>query len=115
MESYLKIDKKRYIKTAIKVYIPHKKLCLCCFVTVSCPINAIFASFNVLVSQLLRKIPGKNLTVLRCQKKNYKNYLHSTSIAPKLRLSRERGFSFLENVNLVPNIEAYPQEDEKCR
>ena len=54
-----KIDKKRYIKTAIKVYIPHKKLCLCCFVTVSCPINAILASFNVLVSQLLRKIPGK--------------------------------------------------------
>ena len=43
-------------KTAIKVYITHKKLCLCCFLTVSCPINAILASFNVLVSQLLRKI-----------------------------------------------------------
>ena len=96
MESYLKIDKKRYIKTAIKVYIPHKKLCLCCFVTVSCPINAILASFNVLVSQLLRKIQGKTRPYYAARRKSYKNYLHSTPIAPKLRLSQQmtKGFSF---------------------
>ena len=29
----------------------------------------------------------------------------STPIAPNLRLSIDRRFSFLENVNLVPNIE----------
>ena len=50
------IKRLKCTKTAIKVYIRHKKLCLCCFLTVSCPINAILASFNVLVSQLLRKI-----------------------------------------------------------
>ena len=39
---------------------PHPHwLCLCCFLTVSWPINAILASFNILVSQLLRKIQGK--------------------------------------------------------
>ena len=30
------------------------------------------------------------------------NYLHSPSIAPKLRLSLDQRFHFLENVNLVP-------------
>ena len=48
------------------------------------------------------------------KKKSYKNYLHSTPIAPKLRLSTERRFCFLENVSLVPNIEPWPQEEEKC-
>ena len=47
-------------------------------------------------------------------KKAKKNYLHATPIAPKLRLSTERRFSSLKNVNLVPNIEPWPQEDEKC-
>ena len=35
-------------KTAIKVYVPYKTLCLCCFLTVSWPINAILASFKIL-------------------------------------------------------------------
>ena len=48
---------------------PHHWFCLCCFLTVSCLINAILASFNILVSQLLRKIQGKTKTALRCQKK----------------------------------------------
>lgn len=130
MEIYLKIDKmvKMY---KFKVYIPHEKLCLCCFLTVSCLINAILASCNVLVFQLLRRSKShnrtvsyygswkktrENWTVLRCpEKKGYKNYLHSTLIAPKLRLSTERRFCFLENVSLVPNIEPWPQEEEKCR
>ena len=37
------------------MYIPHERLCLCCFLTVACPINAILGSFNILVFQLLRK------------------------------------------------------------
>ena len=49
----------KFIKTAIKVYIPHEKLCFCCFLTVSCHINAILASCNVLVFQLLSNDPGK--------------------------------------------------------
>ena len=48
MEIYVKIDKMvKMYKTAIKVYIPQEELCLCCFLTVSCLINAILASFNV--------------------------------------------------------------------
>ena len=94
---------------------PHHWFCLCCFLTVSCLINAMLASFNILVSQLLRKIQGKTRPYYAARRKSYKNYLHSTSIAPKLRLSTERRFSFLQNVNLVPNIEPCPQEDEKCR
>ena len=35
-----------------RIQVTHKKLCLCYFLTVSCPINAILASLNVLVSQL---------------------------------------------------------------
>ena len=45
-----------------KVYIPHKELWLCCFLTVSFHlkfINAVLASFNVLVSRLLRRRQGK--------------------------------------------------------
>ena len=49
----------KFIKTAIKVYIRHEKLCFCCFLTVSCHINAILASCNVLVFQLLSNDPGK--------------------------------------------------------
>ena len=113
MEIYLKID--RTVKMYKKVYIRHKKLCLCCFLTVSCPINAILASFNVLVSQLLRKIQGKTRLYYAARRKSYKNYLHSTPIAPKLRLSTESWFPFLENFNLVPNIKQWPQEGEKCR
>ena len=109
------IKRLKCTKTAIKVYIRHKKLCLCCFLTVSCPINAILASFNVLVSQLLRKIQGKTRPYYAARRKSYKNYLHSTPIAPKLRLSTESWFSFLENFNLVPNIKQWPQEGEKCR
>ena len=38
----------------------------------------------------------------------------STLIAPKPRLSTDRRFSFLENVNLVPDIGPWPQKDKKC-
>ena len=63
-------------------------------------INATLASFNVLVFQLLRKRRGKSRLYYAARKKSYKNYFHSTAIAPKPRLSTERRFSFLENVNL---------------
>ena len=33
----------------MEVYIPHKEFWLCCFLTLSLPIDAILASFNVLV------------------------------------------------------------------
>ena len=102
-----KIDKKRYIKTAIKVYIPHKKLCLCCFVTVSCPINAILASFNVLVSQLLRKLPGKNFTVLRCQKKKLQKLpsFHSDRSQTSLESANDKRLQFLINkLRFYPSI-----------
>ena len=59
------------IKKAIKVHIPHEKLCFCCFLTVSCHINAILTSCNVLVFQLLTEedegkldcitLPGKKI------------------------------------------------------
>ena len=77
-------------------------MCLCCFLTVSCLINAILASFNVLVFQLLRRRKGKTRLYYNARKKSYKNYLQSTPIVPKLRLSTERRFFFLKNVNLVP-------------
>ena len=79
------------------------------FLTVSCPINAILSSFDVLVSPLLR--PSKterktreNSVVLRCPNKSFKNCPHSTPIVPSLRLSIDRRFP----------IEPWPQEDEKC-
>ena len=84
MEIYVKIKWLKCTKTAIKVYIRHKKWCLCCFLTVSCPINAILPSFNVLVSQLLRKIKGRTRPYYAARRKSYKNYLNSTPISPKL-------------------------------
>ena len=51
---YRKIDKtvKMYINSyQSTVFISLKELCLCCFRTVSCPINTILASFNVLVAE----------------------------------------------------------------
>ena len=70
-----------------------------CFLTVSCPINAVLASFSTTKNKA-----RENSRVLRCRKKSYKNYLHCTPVAPKLLLSMDRRFSFLEKVNLVPNI-----------
>jgi len=35
------------------MYIPHKEMFFVLFVTVSCPINAVLACFDVLVSRLL--------------------------------------------------------------
>ena len=55
------IKRLKCTKTAIKVYIRHKKLRLCCLLTVSCPIKAILASFNVLVSQLQSISDNSNL------------------------------------------------------
>ena len=51
------IKRLKSTQTANKVHIPHKELCLCCFLTVFRPINAILASFSVLVSHLLRILP----------------------------------------------------------
>lgn len=48
------------------------------------------------------------LTFFFCPKKK----LQTTSIALKLCLSTDEDFCFLENVNLEPNIESWPQEDE---
>ena len=50
------IKRLKCTKAAIKVYIPHKNLCLCCFITLSCLINTVLASFNVSVSQLLSTV-----------------------------------------------------------
>ena len=36
--------------------MPHKELCLCCFLTVSRHINAILASSDVLVSHLFKTV-----------------------------------------------------------
>ena len=81
-----------------------------CFLTVSCPINAVLATFSTTKNKT-----RENSAVLRCRKKSYKNYLHCTPVAPKLLFSMDRGFSFLDKVNLVPNIEPWPQEDDKSR
>ena len=67
------------------------------------------------MSQLRRRRQGKTRLYYANRRKSYKNYLHSTSIAPKLRLSIDRRSSFLKNVNLARNIEPWPQEDQKCR
>ena len=57
------IKRLKCTQTAIKVYIPHKELCLSCFLILSSPMNAILVSFNVLVSQLLRRRQGKRVRV----------------------------------------------------
>ena len=61
--------------------------------------NAILASFTVLVYQLLRRKQGKTQLSYAAQRKSYENYLSSTPIAPNLHLSIDQGFSFLEKVN----------------
>ena len=89
--------------TAIKVYIqiPQKELCLCCFLTVACTINVIVASFKVLVSHLLILLEDKEKlgSPMAARRKSYEKYHLSTPIAPKLHLSMDRRFSFLENFN----------------
>ena len=93
------IKRLKCTQTAIKVYIPHKELCLSCFLILSSPMNAILVSFNVLVSQLLRRRQGKTQLSYAAQRKSYKNYLSSTPIAPNLHLNLDQRFSFLEKVN----------------
>ena len=94
----------------IEVLLFPFKLCLCCFLTVSCPINVILASFDVSVSYLVLR-PSKterktreNSALLRCPNKSSKNCVHSTPVVPNLRLSIDRRFP----------IQPWPQEDEKC-
>ena len=70
----------------IYIYIPHKEVCLCCFLTVSCPIYAILAMFHRLGFSPTKTRPKKKVVTNLC-----------------LRIGRR--FSFLENVNLDPNIE----------
>ena len=107
-ENYRKIDETVKMHTAaIKVYI---LVVFYCFR----PINAILGSFDVLSSHLLRRRQGKTRLSYAARRKSSKTYLQSTPIAPKLRLSTDRRFSFLENVNLVPDIGQWPQKDEKC-
>ena len=43
----------REFNKVAKVHLPYEVMSVCCFLTVSCPINAILASFGVLVSLLL--------------------------------------------------------------
>ena len=77
---YRRIDKTVKTQTAINVYIPHKELSLCCFLT---------------VSGLTHGLPQTRVhtAAQRCpKKKSYKNYLYSTPIAPKLRLRLDRRF-----------------------
>ena len=93
------IKRLKCTQTAIKVYIPHKELCLSCFLILSSPMNAILVSFNVLVSQLLRRRQGKTRLSYAARRKSYKNYLSSTPIAPNLHLSIDQRFSFLEKVS----------------
>ena len=93
------IKRLKCTQTAIKVYIPHKELCLSCFLIVSSPMKAILVSFNFLVSQLLRRRQGKTWLSYAAQRKSYKNYLSSTPVAPNLHLSIDERFSFLEKVN----------------
>ena len=108
MKIYRKIDETVKMHTAaIKVYI---LVVFYCFR----PINAILGSFDVLSSHLLRRRQGKTRLSYAARRKSSKTYLQSTPIAPKLRLSTDRRFSFLENVNLVPDIGQWPQKDEKC-
>ena len=40
----------RICKKTVKMYVdsaPHEELCLCCFLSVSCPINAVLVSFTM--------------------------------------------------------------------
>ena len=56
----------------------------------------LIASFNVLVSQLLRRRQGKTRLSYTTRRKSYKNYFSSTPIASNLHLSIDQRFSFLE-------------------
>ena len=76
---------------------------VCCFLTVSGPINAILASFDCLVSHLLRGRQGKKRLSYSSRRKSSKN---QTFIPiPSLSLSIDQRFSLFENDILVPNIE----------
>ena len=97
--------------TSTTAYIPHRELYLCCFLSVSCHKRS--CSKLCFGFSTTKKTTRENSPVLRCPKKSLRKFPHTTPIAPKLRLSIDRRFSFLENV--VPNIESWPQEDEECR
>ena len=83
--------------------VPHKELCLCCFLTVCDHLKTInLESFDVLLSNSLRRRQGKTQLSYASQRQRYKNYLHSASVVPNLCLSIDRRFSFLKNVSLFP-------------
>ena len=96
-------------QTAIKVYIPHKELCLSCFLILSSPMNAILVSFNVLVSQLLRRRQG-NSAVLRCPKKKLQKlpFFYSNRSKPSLEHRPKIFLSWKGQLVVVPNIEPRP-------
>ena len=75
-------------------------------------INAIFVSSDVLVSHLPKR--RKRKTPLSYPKKMRKKLasFHSNRLKTSLK---DRTFSFLENVNFVPNIKPWSQKDEKCK
>ena len=75
------------------------------------PYKRHFRKFNVLIFHLLRRRQGK-LCCPTLPEEKVAN-LSSTPIAPNLRLSIDRRFSFQKNVNSVPNIQPWPQEQEK--
>ena len=76
---------------------------------------AVLASFNVLVSQELRRRHEKTRLYYAARKKITKISFIPLQSLPKFAWTWTEDFiSFPEKVNLVPNIEPWLQEDEKC-
>ena len=96
------IKRLKWTETVIKVSKPHKELCLCCFLTVSRPINAILARFDVSFgfSPTKKKSRDSKLGCTRLSEEK----------APKITINPVQSRTSLEHpsflVNLVPNIES---------
>ena len=60
-----------------------------------------WASFDVMVSHLLRRRQGKSRLSSATRRETSKKYPYSTPVALNLCLSIDQRFSLLENVNLV--------------
>ena len=72
------------------------------------PYKCYFRKFNVLVFHPLWR-QGKTRLSYAARRKSSKNYLSSTPIAPIF------AWAWIEDFpSLVPNIEPWPQEEEKC-
>ena len=104
---YRRIDKTVKTQTAINVYTPHKELCLCCFLTVS---GLTHGLLQTRVTEGYTQLPN----AARKKKATKITFFPLQSLQNLAWVSIE-GFSLLENVSLVQNIESWPQEHEKCR